>query len=74
MTRTSPLSQALAKADQEYRPSRFEAAPDETTRPVAMSVILKFAQESESTQQVFLQAPSPDDLQVDDEVEIPSSE
>ena len=67
----SPLSQALAKADREFRHSAIEAERDETTRPVAMSVILNFARESESTERIFLQAPGPGGMQMDDEMELP---
>src|SRR5450432_2447099 len=67
----SPLSQALLQADREYRRSRYEADRDETTRPVAMSVILQFAQQNEATERVRLYAPGPVGLQVDDEIEIP---
>ncbi len=69
----NPLALALQQADRDYRPSRFEADRDETTRPVAMSVILQFVQQAEATERVRLHAPAPEPLglQVDDELELP---
>ncbi len=74
MPSNSPLSQALAKADREFRHSAIEAERDETTRPVAMSVILNFARETEETARVFLPMPRPDAMQVDDEYDVPPDE
>jgi hypothetical protein len=71
MARSSnSLSRAFAQADLAYWSLPFDASDDEVTRPVALGFLIG-ALESEPTLQVCLDTPSPCDLQVDDEIEVP---
>jgi hypothetical protein len=70
MARSSnSLSRAFVQADFAYWSSPFDASDDEVSRPVALGLLIG-ALESGPTLRVCLDAPSPSDLQVDDEIEV----
>jgi predicted hotdog family 3-hydroxylacyl-ACP dehydratase len=67
---SSPLALSLMKAYREYVP--FFDADDDITHPVPMLLLARLVNESEQTLRVRLDVPRSTDLQVDDELEVPS--